>query len=95
MRGRCLTQLEELQYFAAELLREKLNTHHHLLKEVNDLLFREVHGAVVKKGLRNWQLRLGGQRVCGMLDEGLFLLHPCFPETGNTIALKESNDYIG
>lgn len=84
-----MTPLED---FAVELLTEKHNTHHHLLEEVNDLLFREVHGAVVKKGLGDWQLRLGGQRVCGVLDEGLFLLHPCFPKTGNTIALKESND---
>lgn len=69
-----------------------LNTHHHLLKEVNNLLLREIHGAVIKKGLRNRQLSLGGQRVCWVLDEGFFLLHPCFPETGNTITLKENND---
>lgn len=63
--------------------------HHHLLKEVNDLLFREVHGAVVEKRLRNGQLSLDRDGICWMLDEGLLLLHPSFPETGNTIPLEE------
>lgn len=81
-----------LHYFAAEAL-DKKNTHHHLLKEVDDLLFREIHGAVVKKGLRDRELRLGGQGIRWVLDKRLFLLHPCFSETGDTIALKENNDY--
>lgn len=63
-------------------------SHHHLLKQVDDLLFREVHGAVVKQGLRNRQFGLGGQGIRWVLYEGLFLLHPCFPEAGNTITLK-------
>ena len=66
-------------------------TYHHLLKEVNDLFFREVHGAVVKKGLRYRQFGLGGERICWVLNKRLFLLHPRFPKTGDTIALKENS----
>lgn len=65
-------------------------THHHLLKEVNDLLLREVHGAVVKEGLRDGQLGLRWERVSWVLDEGLFLLHARFPETCNAVALEEN-----
>lgn len=63
-------------------------TYHHLLKEVNDLLFREVHGAVVEKRLRNGQLGLGGEGVCRVLYKGLFLLRSCFSKTRNAVTLK-------
>lgn len=65
-------------------------THHHLLKEVNDLLLREVHGSVVEEGLRDGQFGLGGERVSWVLDEGLFLLHARFSETRNAVTLKEN-----
>lgn len=67
-------------------------THHHLLKEVNDLLLREVHGAVVEEGLRDGQFGLGCERVRWVLDEGLFLLHPRFPETRNAVTLEENTN---
>ena len=71
-------------------MQEKYKAHHHLLEEVNDLLFREVHGAVVKEGLRKRQFQLEREGICWVLYKGLLLLHPCFPETGNTITLKEN-----
>lgn len=75
--------------FRGNISKDLGRTHHHLLKQVDDLLFREVHGAVVKQGLRNRQFRLGGQGIRWMLYEELFLLHPCFPEAGNTITLQK------
>ena len=71
-------------------LQDKYKAHHHLLEEVNDLLFREVHGTVVKKGLRNRQFGLDREGICWVLYKKLLLLHPCFSETGNTITLKEN-----
>lgn len=74
-------------------MREKYKAHHHLLEEVDDLLFREVHGAVVEEGLRNRQLGLRREGICRVLYEGLLLLHPCFPETSYTITLKENRAF--
>lgn len=81
----------KLLWSATDALQEKYKAYHHLLKEVNDLLLRKVHGAVVKKGLRDRQFTLGREGICRVLYKGLLLLHPCFPETGNTITLKENS----
>lgn len=75
---------------ADDVLQEKYKAYHHLLKEVNDFFFWEVHGPLIKKRLRNRKFSLGRQGICWVLYQELFLLRPRFPKTGNTITLKEN-----
>lgn len=79
---------------AEETLQDKYNAHHHLLEEVNDLLFREVHGAVIGKSLWNWKLGLDGEGICWVVYKGLLLLHPGFPEAGEAITLKANTEWL-